>query len=567
MHLIQFDKNSPTLGGGNCAFNAFAKVLHRKEFLEAIEAHFKDSNIDINVALREFLDGVQKGFLSLHKGQEINVMPNQRCTWEDFKNYFFDLRYVKDDQDAQRLLSPILRHLAVSKFDRSENSTDIEKTKFLLQTAFNYHFDKYVEKSKPDPIGDDIVYQFEFIKTKFRDICFSHRLSDDDKDKEILRGVYFNKVLDWWLNEQDSIRGLDIFLANMDTDGRYAGDLELAKLAEYFGITLKAERQLHNGKKMETLVHFNNGTIPRKSLGNEEQIKRLANRNIIDHVPNDQDPTFLPITEEKLEERMANFSNKSVNLMLQVLSSNSFKEKDGKWEIENIDALGLFGKESYDELIARGVISQSVDGINRLLVDKNDVMDILQSIEDKDIILKIYQDYYRAAPVMVLDNTAQHWTPVAAYTPIKKPLKKEAPAPKPLEPLDPLTPKLKQEDPLKDNLPPKADPIPNTPIPPKGDVQRHPEIEEAFAKLIQSLDEVQDTLKKIEHCLMQINAEQRATHSEEENWIDDDDNLPVPLKHNEKPSLSSRFYGLFKSKEEPEEEWSSLKTALLNKKL
>lgn len=191
-----------SLQDGNCAFNSFALALCTKELLAKIE-HFIYSR-------GTYPDHVWHHFIKL-AAAALNVTEN----WLSVKLAMLEWR-EKDKAEFQKKLAKVFRMLA----------HDLAKTHIVNEYLYYYNktiavfqaaFLDYIPNDKGSK--DDIFCRHEFIEEKF---------------KEFKRNdVPLNAVMLWWMNN-----GYEKFLDAMSKNAEHAGDLELARLARYFNLSL-----------------------------------------------------------------------------------------------------------------------------------------------------------------------------------------------------------------------------------------------------------------------------------------------------------------------------------------
>lgn len=405
-------------GDGNCAFNAFALALYDEAFLRAIEDNFVQQGRDVDEALEGFLEKVS---LALKKEKKI--------TWADFKTLYLN----SPPDEGQVFLAPILRDLAISHFNQEQASEDMFTSKLLLEVAFDYYYRTKINEEKNVPLlDDDILTTFPFIEKKFSKIV----------DKKRSQKENFEEVWEWWskpklsdgganhindvetkaaqANHSDTSKhetkrieaeahrkveasGFQLFLKEMRKNATWAGDLELAKLASYFNISLLAERK----HVLKNYLIFNNyGKVSRAKVGGDEQVKALVLRNVLDPVLAEcHQVAFYRLSREELEKRLAGLKEEDVSLMTEVF------DLDKKTIAKDIFS-------DLDELIARGVLSRpDKDGNCKLLMSKDDAINSMLAIDNADVIIDAYTRNYKNTPTMVLENVGGHWEPKDTLVP------------------------------------------------------------------------------------------------------------------------------------------------------
>ncbi len=246
----------PVLGDGNCAFNAFAKLL--VAHIESIE---KQTNAP-DIAFSNFIRAVAE-----------TAEPDaffQQPTFREIKEYLVKLSET-DDQKLQRHLAAALRLLSVNLMEEV-----IVQHTFLesLKASFSLYFDGAQALNQ-----DDLFIRHSFIQDKFK------ALTSSRNNKDNLLG----ELEAWW-----RVEGSAGFLNAMKKDGQWAGDPELVALAGYFNVNLKVNN-----------IHLRNvgGILPADSV-TDIVIEQLIYRGIVQQNASQDRYELLPMTEGELKARL-----------------------------------------------------------------------------------------------------------------------------------------------------------------------------------------------------------------------------------------------------------------------
>lgn len=197
-----------TEGAGNCAFYAFTLGFCHSKIFSQLEISVLASKTTPDKRFKRFI-------------RHVAVALKVTADWESVKKEMLRLRYA-DSVKLQHLVAPVLRELAI---DLAIKPADAEfhykQTEIYLESAFRDYYRLY--RGKHATRSDDIFDRHAFIKEEFSRACHLQ------KNKNEL----IEHILSWWRD-----RGYSKFLQIMRQDGQWAGDLELARLARYFGIVL-----------------------------------------------------------------------------------------------------------------------------------------------------------------------------------------------------------------------------------------------------------------------------------------------------------------------------------------
>ncbi len=196
-----------------CTFNAFALGLCQRKMLMQIERAMLAMNMPPDQRFAGFIRRVSK-------------LLDIECSWSAVKANLIALRN-QDKIRLQNVMAPILREMSI-KLARKHADKDYHKSQTIiyLMSSFNDYRREYNHKKQVTK-NEDVFSRHPFIVQKFREVC----LTGLDKIKQL-------KIIDNWWFEQ----GYDIFLNEMSKPRCWAGDIELARLARYFGIVLDVVR-------------------------------------------------------------------------------------------------------------------------------------------------------------------------------------------------------------------------------------------------------------------------------------------------------------------------------------
>lgn len=236
-----------SLQDGNCAFNSFALAICNRDTLSKIAQLIYNSGSTPDIAWHQFIKLA---------AAQLNVAEN----WVAVKTEMLRLR--KDNKaEFQIKLAKALRQLThdlARTFDCNEYIYYYNKTVDVFQAAYQ-EYDPRDKNTK-----DDIFCRHKFIKYKFKE--FKSNKTD------------MNVIMLWWMDE-----GYAAFLDAMNQDRKHAGDLELARLARYFRLSLLRQ----DGPSM----YRNFGYFPNINLEQfaeiDEPVRKqimvaLINRGIVD---------------------------------------------------------------------------------------------------------------------------------------------------------------------------------------------------------------------------------------------------------------------------------------------
>ena len=225
----------PTLGDGNCAFNAFVLGFCEQSVLDGISEYANQEIVKANSTFKAFFEAVKIAM----------QMPD--ANWEDVKQVLIRRR-ASDKIALQKLLAPIMRQVAMDRVESILFTEEEIMNGYIgaLQAAF----EKYKENNFG---GDDIFRRHPFVMEKFREY---KRLSLVEAGLELAK---------WWRDE-----GALQFTNAMKRSTEWAGDLELAPLAQVLGVNV----DVHTPRlvRIQTLGGHPNDAWPTITLTNPSAV-------------------------------------------------------------------------------------------------------------------------------------------------------------------------------------------------------------------------------------------------------------------------------------------------------
>ncbi len=191
-----------TLQDGNCAFSAFALALCKPDVFAKIEGISRSRHSTPDKTWHRFIKLAAAAF---------NVAED----WRSVKLAMLAWR-KQDKAEFQKKAARVLRTLS---HDLALTSTIDEYSYYYRKTTNELEFAYLAYTPNDGATEDDIFCRHSFIKTKF--------------DEFKLQGSSTDAIFIWWLSQ-----GYELFLDAMNKNAEYAGDLELARLARYFEVSL-----------------------------------------------------------------------------------------------------------------------------------------------------------------------------------------------------------------------------------------------------------------------------------------------------------------------------------------
>ncbi len=417
MPYTRFDKYDLIVGNAlsdnDCGFNAAALALCIKQTLDQMEQHFHDLGQDPNQVLKKFIELSAK---------QLAIDSN----WAAVKAQLIILRAL-NPRKLQQLLAPIMRQIATS------NPGSLKESLRFFQAAFYIYVYKNLKLKISGP-EDDIYLSHPFISNKFRKKlellnaevlnktffpldrdsynqiiqCPAEFRSETDKQKikefdaqmEKCIQPYLTRLIDWWKKS-----GFFSFFRRMSNLKVWVGDIELARLGQYFGVNV----DVYNGK-FKYGVHFANGHIDRESKDfnyrlSVEEIKQLITRRVVDRPPvndkgefTDNSPLLLlPLSEKKLMSRLKQVPDFE--------TIHGYIEQH-KTNLKQATIPKNWSQESLQELAIRDVI----DGeFTKFLVSGKAALKRIKALPQHEALAQAWQKKYRKAPSVTLTNPKDHW--------------------------------------------------------------------------------------------------------------------------------------------------------------
>jgi hypothetical protein len=397
----------PTIGDGNCCFNAFALALTRRSVLG--HPNFPDLSDD-----HYFVMEASKAL----------KLPSPH-TWAHLKKYLSSDLSHEFRHALQKILSPIFRAIAIKQFFNypEEKLAHQHATLVYLKEEFERYRDQRASLAVDDAgvdtraIGDTYI-SHTFIRNKFAEL-FQANLNEVALDKAIST---------WWQTE-----GQNNFLDNLAIPARsasdhdsWAGPTELAPLGIIFGVNLEITAK-NASQTYKMLLHSANGKLPAAMTA--EVAAALQHRNIID---DQNERNWSVFSEAELIARLNAVPN------LDVILDDVGKLKYRAPIPHTWDSVCV------DELLARKLIAMDQQTKQFLLIVQPDQL-VEHSTEypHKNSVIKAYStgpDRYRSAPTIYLQNQdALHWSNLATESDLRPSLPDH---------LEPSTPPTEKREPV-----------------------------------------------------------------------------------------------------------------------
>jgi hypothetical protein len=368
-----------TEGAGNCAFNAFALGLCTPQVFSQIERSVE--------AAKNNMDQRFAGFI-----RRVSEVLRVERNWVSVKTALLNLS-SKEKVKLQSVLAPILRELSISiALNPADDIFHRGQTVVHLMSVFRDYRRKFCGKEAKQT--DDVFSRHPFITRKFRKVC---QETPDKIDQQ--------KIIDnWWWHE-----GYPEFLQEMSKDGKWAGDLELARLARYFGVVLDVVR---NDLVFNIYGHY--GSFPFLHGHVAQQIPEKFKREIIDCLY-DRDIIKRDLALA-MNDHGIDFNVPEFNIITKRLNKiSSFGEVHAFITDNCLNLKGLLVPKWYrncmDELIQRNVIGRSMHSPDYFfVVDASLALDRIDAIPYYNEVIKICREYYEVHPQLVLQNIqGEHW--------------------------------------------------------------------------------------------------------------------------------------------------------------
>lgn len=283
-------------GDGNCALNAYVLGLRKL----ALDGRLDK---DAEARYKTFLD-------ELVKLDEFKALAGSQARWEAFKTY---LKAADDEQSLkklQRLLAPLFRSFSIEELIKKRKGLQGEHHQEAMFVAVETEFRNHVLKNLGTPVPqktytqDDIcarlncvgaefekLFKAEFESKFARHKALAEMKRDKAQDEEFARSkialearieqVQRDALLKDWNSKvyQES-------LAAMAKSGAWAGDLELAPLAEFFGVELDIQRHLDASSVIVHHIHYDYGKLDTSELKQRASVvDHLRRLDVIDATP------------------------------------------------------------------------------------------------------------------------------------------------------------------------------------------------------------------------------------------------------------------------------------------
>lgn len=374
---------------GNCAFNAFTLALFKSDFVNALNVKAAIEQRNLNNEYGQFIQAVANAL-------------NIQADWKTISEHLIALR-ENDPGALQTKIAPIMRRLAIDKLE--VDSAYPHKTLNAFLSAFhNFVLQNYgLPVANPDDIynrqaiiTDEFAHIAENLLIGVNDEFDCERFSalrtnldrtpeENNEYKNLLDELitlHQSSLTNWWLQI-----GHKQFLQAMRKEGEWAGDLELAPLANYFGLNLDVKyHQTSNPHR----IHHANGEIPANL--DEEQKKQLIVRGIVDK-PDDGSVVLklLPMNEEEVVSRLN--AVPQYDEVFAIISSAA--------DLAHMEVPHHLSASCLTALRERGVINHQGDAFT---VNKEEAASRIMQVPSGDEILEAWQTNYNESPIMTLLN-------------------------------------------------------------------------------------------------------------------------------------------------------------------
>ena len=400
-----------SLGDGNCAFNAFALAFCRPDILDKVE-----SQQEPDTAFKNFIEKVAKAF---------NIENN----WQSVKQRLLEL----DKTTLQRKLAPILRELAIeqAKCD-NQNRDEMFHSLYSTYRHYIYKMEKLVVSQEQDDIYNAhpfIVKRFEAFyqtlieifnnrnhdfftnKKQYNKLMRKQNRTEDDNRTifefdQKMDGYLMDDLRTWWKGE-----GYHTFFDHMEKNGKWAGDLELKQLGQYFNIPIVCCNPPYYH------IHLAYGTIPRLYNKDdnhglpefelqEEDINQLVVRHIIDVPSKEQKQlSLLSSTELEINARLA-----AVPEYDEVSAFIDKNKAEAVLEKQTVPSTWSVG--CVHELIKRDIVDNKT---KQFIVTSDEAKKRITGMKHHEALSMVWKLCYRhSVPVIKLTNPDIHWDIVDA---------------------------------------------------------------------------------------------------------------------------------------------------------
>ncbi|MHB1946844.1 MAG: hypothetical protein ACYCQI_01865 [Gammaproteobacteria bacterium] len=274
-------------GGGNCAFNAF--ILGLKKVIDDDQLQPKNPDVTYHDFLIEF-----------------NNATGKEATWSAFVAYIRATETVR----LQNELHQLLRNFSINLL-RKKQGLHGQRHQEAMFEPVKAGFHNYILQQLGTPVTqttfsqDDICERLSCVKTEFAALFKSEFEVEFVKYKELaaatrdaakelefnalrvkledkIANIQQTTLLDTW-NKKLYAQSLDA----MDQVGAWAGDLELAPLANYFDVELDIQREHRETKSIMTHhIHYDYGQFDSEELKDpKDVIPRLITLDVVDRDP------------------------------------------------------------------------------------------------------------------------------------------------------------------------------------------------------------------------------------------------------------------------------------------
>jgi hypothetical protein len=459
-----------THGGGNCAFDAARRAIFNEDILNQIEKQLTLDKINPDVKFQEFIK---------QAGAALNIAdPN----WETVKAAILRLRKSPNpDIQLEYKLNQVLRNIAMLKAEKELDARgneleegevfediEYERTLDILNSAYDNYVSKRIRETnnsqdtqtntKPSARdaddADDIFSDHKHIQDQFerlfnehseqheQDMIGSQNDNDTDNNADATESSALEskeevnsepkqkqqqlqeksqedaekKLHKWWHDT-----GYPKFIEDMKKDGKYAGDLELARLAAYFGVNLcEVSRDYY--------PHYECGEIPLDDIEilSDKQIQQLVYFGIIDSKIMTDDHNqistplkFLPLSAQDVEEKLQDIP--SAEMIYRFIHAQI---KSGKLS-RDVEVPKTWSEKCTTSLLQRGIIKLNENGKYTFVEfklegkDADEFWDRFDSVDNntdewglkKTDILQLWKNHYKHTPTIYLKNKnkSRHW--------------------------------------------------------------------------------------------------------------------------------------------------------------
>lgn len=279
----------PAEGGGNCAFNAF--ILGLKKVIDDDQLETKNPDVTHHDFLIEF-----------------NKSMGKEAKWSAFVAYMRTTEQVRLQNELHRLF----RQFSISLLRKKHGLHGQRHQETMFESVVKGAFQNYILEQLGTPVlqttftKEDICARLSCVKTEFETIFKADFASAEfvrykelasvarDEAKEVefnalrvkldekIANIQKTTLLDDW-NKKLYTELLDA----MAQEGAWAGDPELAALAEYFNVMVDVQR-VHSESKTTMVhhIHYDHGQFDSQKLKEPKiVIPRLVTLDIVDQAP------------------------------------------------------------------------------------------------------------------------------------------------------------------------------------------------------------------------------------------------------------------------------------------